>query len=94
MSSTVRGALFGIGGILVLYGLALTVWPSQLPPAGFAKWTVPAIGYQGVFAIAAVFDVIASVVAFFVLRRMHVPAGGTRPSVATAPLVSAAAPAD
>jgi MFS family permease len=94
MSATARRILFGIGGVLVLYGLALTVWPEQLPPAGFAKWTVPAIGYQGVFAIAAVFDVVASVMAFFVLRRMQVPAGGTRPSVATVPTSAAAAPAE
>jgi len=82
MGPRVRTALFAIGGVLVLYGLALTVWPEQLPPAGLAKWKVPAIGYQGVFAIAAVFDVVASLIAFFVLRRMRVPEGGRRPSVA------------
>ncbi len=94
MSSTVRSVLFGIGGILVLYGLALTVWPDQLPPAGLAKRTVPAIGYQGVFAIAAVFDVVASLVAFFALRRMRVPEGGARPSVARVELSAATAGAD
>jgi OFA family oxalate/formate antiporter-like MFS transporter len=94
LSPTARTVLFGIGGVLVLYGLALTVWPEQLPPAGIAKWTVPAIGYQGVFAIAAVFDVVASAMAFFVLRRMRVPAGGTRPSVATVPMSAAPAPAE
>jgi hypothetical protein len=93
MSPTARTALFAIGGALVLYGLALTVWPDQLPPAGLAKWTVPAIGYQGVFAIAACFDVIASAMAFFVLRRMRVPEGGTRPTVA-AQMASASATAD
>jgi OFA family oxalate/formate antiporter-like MFS transporter len=93
LSPAVRTVLFGCGGLLVLYGLALTVWPDQLPPAGFAKWPVPAIGYQGVFAIAACFDVVASAMAFFVLRRMHVPEGGTRPTVAPR-LAAATATAD
>jgi OFA family oxalate/formate antiporter-like MFS transporter len=94
MSGKARSVLFGIGGVLVLYGLALTVWPGQLPPAGLATWTVPAIGYQGVFAIAAVFDVVASAIAFLVLRRMRVPEGGTRPSAVAAPASPAPAPAD
>jgi hypothetical protein len=29
-----------------------------------------------VFAIAAVFDIVAALLAFFVLRRMSVPSGG------------------
>lgn len=94
VSSGVRRILFGAGGVLVLYGLGLTVWPDQLPPAGFAKWTVPAIGYQGVFAIAAVFDIVASLMAFFVLRRMRVPEGGARPSVADARVAAAPASAE
>jgi hypothetical protein len=94
ISATARRIRFTVGGVLVLYGLALTVWPDQLPPAGLAKWTVPAIGYQGVFAIAAVFDLVASAIAFLVLRRMRVPAGGTRPSVAALSFNPAPAPAD
>jgi OFA family oxalate/formate antiporter-like MFS transporter len=93
LSPVASRALFGLGAIFVLYGLALTVWPTQVPTPFAAKFTVPQIGYQGVFAIAAVFDVVASLLAFFVLRRMRVPAGGERPSVATRP-VAAAAPAD
>jgi OFA family oxalate/formate antiporter-like MFS transporter len=92
LGSTLRTVLFAAGGLFVLYGLALTIWADQLPPAGLAKLTVPAIGYQGVFAIAAVFDVIASAVAFFVLRRMRVPEGGMRPTV-TSPAAPASSPA-
>lgn len=90
---TARRVLFAIGGIAILYGLALTVWPTQLPPTGALSFKVPAIGYQGVFAIAAVFDLIASGLAYFVLRRMKIPSGGERPSVGptTSP---AATPAD
>jgi OFA family oxalate/formate antiporter-like MFS transporter len=95
ISRTARRALFVIGGVAILYGLGLTVWPTQLPPTGTLNFTVPAIGYQGVFAVAAVFDVIASLLAFFVLRRMKIPAGGERPSVATAMSAArAATPAD
>ena len=95
IAPTVRRALFVVGGVVILYGLAVTVWPTQLPPTGALSFKVPAIGYQGVLAIAAVFDVVASVLAYFVLRRMKIPAGGERPSVATqlAP-ASAATPAE
>jgi OFA family oxalate/formate antiporter-like MFS transporter len=48
------------------------------------------IGWAGVFGIAVVFDWTAAILAFFVLRRMAVPAGGERPSVATAPLAERA----
>jgi OFA family oxalate/formate antiporter-like MFS transporter len=93
IGSPARRILFAIGGILVLYGLALTVWQDQLPPGGIAKWAVPAIGYQGVFGIAAAFDVVAALIAFFVLRRMRVPEGGRRPSVAEATAAPASASA-
>lgn len=92
MSAGVKNALFVIGGVAILYGLALTVWPNQMPPAGLANFKVPAIGYQGVFAIAAGFDVVAALLAFFVLKRMRIPAGGERPSQGTQP-IRASAPA-
>ena len=86
--------LFALGGLAILYGLAITVWPTQIPPTGIATWKVPAIGYQGVFGIAAGFDVVASLMAFFVLRRMKVPAGGERQSVERPPVIVASAGAD
>ena len=90
VSPTVRKALFAAAGFAILYGLALTVWPNQIPPAGIVTWKVPAIGYQGVFAIAGGFDVVAAILAFFFLRRMKVPAGGERASVGVVPLAAAA----
>ena len=36
------------------------------------KFTLPKTGWQGVFAIAIVFDLTAAAIAFFVLRRMKV----------------------
>ena len=92
MGSSARNVVLGVAGALILYALALTVWPTQLPPQGLANPKVPAVGYEGVFRIAAVFDIVAAAIAFFVLRRMRVPAGGERPSVAQPAM--AAAPAD
>ncbi|MFL5444627.1 MAG: hypothetical protein ACJ78W_08930, partial [Myxococcales bacterium] len=38
-----------------------------------ARFTLPRIGWVGVFSIAIVFDLTAAFIAFFVLRRMKVP---------------------
>jgi len=38
-----------------------------------AKFTVPQVGWSGVFKVAIAFDVIAAVLAFFVLRKMKAP---------------------
>jgi nitrate/nitrite transporter NarK len=90
----VKNALFVIGGIAIVYGLGLTVWPTQLPPVGLANLKVPAIGYQGVLAIAAGFDLVAAFLAYFVLKRMKVPAGGERPTVEQVTATTAPAGAD
>jgi MFS transporter, OFA family, oxalate/formate antiporter len=75
LGSSTRQALYIIGGALVLYGLVLTVLPDVWTPFG-ARFNVPNIGWFGVFAIAAAFDVCAALIAFFILRRMRVPEGG------------------
>jgi OFA family oxalate/formate antiporter-like MFS transporter len=97
LSDTLRKTLYLIGGALVLYGLALTVVPDVWTPFA-ARFTVPNIGWAGVFSIAAVFDVFAAVIAFFVLRKMRVPVGGeeSAPGVmaraaASGPLIGAPA---
>jgi hypothetical protein len=38
-----------------------------------AKFTLPKVGWAGVFSIAIAFDLTAAAMAFFVLRRMKVP---------------------
>jgi MFS family permease len=70
--------LFGIGLAIVAYGIILTVVPKVWTPFT-ARFTLPKIGWPGVFAIAIVFDLSAAVLAFFVLRRMKVPARGEAP---------------
>jgi OFA family oxalate/formate antiporter-like MFS transporter len=81
LSSSGRSVLYLLGGALILYGLVLTVVPDVWTPFA-AKANVPNIGWGGVFAIAAIFDVCAALIAFLVLRRMRVPQGGEEPASA------------
>jgi MFS transporter, OFA family, oxalate/formate antiporter len=68
-----KGILLLVAGVLVTYGLVLTVVPSVWTPFE-AKVNVPKGGWVGVFRIAIAFDAIAAVLAFFVLRKMKAPA--------------------
>jgi hypothetical protein len=88
LGQAAKVVLFVIAGIFLVYGLTLTI--TEVPTPFGAKFAVPNIGWAGVFGIAVVFDWTAAILAFFVLRRMAVPAGGERPSVATAPLAERA----
>src|SRR5712671_1371004 len=71
--------LFGIGMALVIYGIVLTVVPKVWTPFT-ARFALPKIGWPGVFAIAILFDLTAAALAFFVLRRMKMPAHVEAPS--------------
>jgi MFS family permease len=73
-----KGILLVVAGALVVYGLILTVVPS-VPTPFAAKFLVPKGGWVGVFRVAIAFDLIAAVLAFFVLRKMKAPA---RPATA------------
>jgi MFS transporter, OFA family, oxalate/formate antiporter len=64
--------LFGIGLAVVAYGVVLTVIPTLWTPFA-ARFTLPKIGWSGVFAVAIVFDVMAAALALFVLRQMKLP---------------------
>ena len=68
-------ALLSVAGILITYGIILTVVPTVWTPFA-AKFTLPKTGWAGVFRVAIVFDVTAAVLAFFVLRRMKAPVHG------------------
>src|SRR5262249_43645933 len=70
----VKGALLSIAGALVTYGIVLTVLPGIWTPFA-AKFVMPKVGWSGVFAVAIVFNVIAALLAFFVLRKLNVPQG-------------------
>jgi hypothetical protein len=87
LSPNARTTLYLVGGVLILYGLVLTVVPDVWTPFA-AKLNVPNIGWGGVFAIAAIFDLCAAFIAFFILRRMRVPEGGEEPAAEEAQLVT------
>jgi OFA family oxalate/formate antiporter-like MFS transporter len=73
LGAMARRVLLAVAGVLVTYGILLTVVPGTWAPFD-AKFTLPNVGWMGVFAVAIVFDVIAAILAFFVLRTMKVPA--------------------
>jgi OFA family oxalate/formate antiporter-like MFS transporter len=79
-----KNVLLGVAGALVTYGIVVTVVPKVWSPFA-AKFTLPKVGWAGVFGVAIAFNVIASALAFFVLRRMKVPA----PSAAAVPGIRA-----
>ena len=61
-----------MAGALVTYGIILTVVPAVWTPFT-AKFMMPKTGWGGVFKVAITFDVIAAILAFFVLRKMKAP---------------------
>lgn len=87
LTSVVRTTLFAIAGVFLLIGLVLTVTDIGWLPS--IKVGVPKMGWGGVFAIAVIFDLVAAVLAYFVLRQMAVPTGGERQSVAYTPAPAA-----
>jgi OFA family oxalate/formate antiporter-like MFS transporter len=72
LGRTAKTVLLAVSGALITYGLVLTVLPKIWTPFD-AKFTLPKYGWAGVYTVAIAFDVIAAVLAFFVLRRMKVP---------------------
>lgn len=83
----VKTPLLAVAGALILYGIILTVVPTVWTPFA-AKIGMPKWGWGGVFKIAIVFDLIAAVLAFFVLRRMKEPVRQGAAGVAAQPIVS------
>lgn len=72
ISRRTRDLLFGLGLFLVAYGVLLTVVRTPWTPFA-ANFTLPKIGWAGVFEVAIAFDLTAAALALFVLRRMKVP---------------------
>lgn len=88
-----KRTLLAIAGALVTYGIILTVIPTMRTPFS-AKFTLPKVGWQGVYGVAIAFDLIAALLAFFVLRKMKVPDVKPQAAIeATTPLTAAEAPA-
>lgn len=67
-----KAILLAVAGVLITYGIVLTVVPTVWTPF-HAKFMMPKAGWMGVFRVAIVFDACAALLAFFVLRRMKAP---------------------
>lgn len=72
LSRNAKSILLAVAGVLIAYGIILTVVPTVWTPFA-AKFTLPNTGWKGVFRFAIVFDICAALLAFFVLRRMKAP---------------------
>src|SRR4029077_8060099 len=81
MSHILKSTLLAIAIVSVVYGITLTVLPWIWTPFS-AKFTMPKVGWQGVYTVAIAFDIIAAILAFFVLRRMKVPVRSETPAAA------------
>lgn len=73
LSKGTKGTLVAISAAIVIFALLLTVLHKM--PTGFfqANWSVPKIGWSGVFGISILFDLVAAALAVFVLKRMKAP---------------------
>jgi hypothetical protein len=85
-----KSTLLAVAGILVAYGIILTVIPTVWTPFA-GKFMLPKIGWAGVFRVAIVCDALAAILAFFVLRRMKAPASHEVAAVATTEAATSAA---
>jgi oxalate/formate antiporter len=77
LSPVVKSLLLAIAGVLVTWGIIVTVLPEKVWTPFHARFTMPSVGWKGVFSVAIVCDLIAAVLAFFVLRRLKAPTAVT-----------------
>ena len=75
LGRNVKNTLLTVAGVLVTCGIVVTVIPKVWSPFS-AKFTLPKVGWAGVFGVAIAFDITAALLAFFVLRRMKIPTLG------------------
>src|SRR5215471_13378363 len=73
LGTVVKSVLLAIAVVLVTWGIIVTVAPGKIWTPFHAQFTMPSIGWKGVFSVAIVCDLIAAVLAFFVLRKMKAP---------------------
>ncbi|HXZ13091.1 MAG TPA: oxalate/formate MFS antiporter [Candidatus Sulfotelmatobacter sp.] len=73
LGGSLKAGLLTAAGLLVAYGAIVTVNPGKIWTPFTANYAVPKIGWIGVFMITIVFDFMAAILAYFVLRRMKAP---------------------
>src|SRR5262249_16535419 len=84
LGRTAKTALLTVAAVLVTYGIVVTVLPSKVWTPFSASFVMPQIGWKGVFTVAIAFDLIAAVLAFFVLRKMKAPELSTEQATSAA----------
>jgi len=89
LGTAVRRVLLALAAVLGTYALALTVMPKLWTPFS-ASFVLPKGGWSAVFNVAIAFNVIASLLAFFVLRPLKVPALPVAPTAAPQPTAAPA----
>jgi len=90
LGAAAKTTLLIVAGVIGVYALALTVHKDIWTPFG-ASFVLPKGGWSAVFNVAIVFNVIASLLAFFALRPMKVPALPQAAAQASAQATAAAA---
>ena len=85
LSPIIKSMLLAIAAVLVIWGIILTVLPARIWTPFRATYTLPQIGWKGVFSVAIVCDLIAAFLAYFVLRRMKAPVPAAEAEGAHAP---------
>jgi MFS transporter, OFA family, oxalate/formate antiporter len=73
LGPAVKGVLLAVAVVLVTWGIIVTVAPGKIWTPFHAQFTMPSVGWKGVFSVAIVCDLIAAVLAYFVLRKMKAP---------------------
>jgi len=73
LSKATKSLLSTISIAIVVFALVLTVVRNVSTGPFHARWTVPNIGWSGVFGISIVFDLVAAGLALFALKRMKAP---------------------
>jgi MFS transporter, OFA family, oxalate/formate antiporter len=73
LSRAAKTTLLSVAGVILAWGLLLTVVPDKIWTPFAAKFTLPKMGWKGVYDVAIAFDLIAAMLAFVVLRTMKVP---------------------
>jgi OFA family oxalate/formate antiporter-like MFS transporter len=76
LNAFLRTGLLTIAGALVIYGIIVVLLPDKIRTPFQANFLMPEVGWKGVFSVAIVFDMVAALLAFFVLRRMKAPVKG------------------
>jgi MFS family permease len=93
LNGAFKTVLLTIAAALVVYGIIVVLLPDKIKTPFSASFVMPQIGWKGVFSVAIVFDLLAAVLAFFVLRKMKAPVkvGEQAPSGVQAGVVPGAA---